>query len=120
VLAASAQATSTARLGEGRQFTAWCHRRHLALFAARRADIELFARDFEAAGKAGATVTRRLSTVAVLYKYAVEEDLLDHSRAAHVRRPRIEYESHAAALDRSEAGARCWSPPGSAPPPSTR
>jgi hypothetical protein len=34
-----------------RQFTAWCHRRHLALFAIRRADIELFARDLEAAGR---------------------------------------------------------------------
>jgi integrase/recombinase XerD len=105
VLAASPEATSTARLGEGRQFTAWCHRRHFALFAARRPDIELFARDLEAAGRAGATVTRGLSTVAVLYKYAVEEDLLDHSQAAHVRRPRIDYESHAAALDRREAGA---------------
>src|SRR6266567_4156762 len=32
-----------------RQFTAWCHRR-VALFAVRRADIELFARGLEAAG----------------------------------------------------------------------
>jgi integrase/recombinase XerD len=88
-----------------RQFTAWCHRRHLALFAARRADIELFARDLEAAGRARATVTRRLSTIAGLYRYAVEEDLLDYSPAAHVRRPRIDYESHAAGLDRNEVGA---------------
>jgi integrase/recombinase XerD len=88
-----------------RQFTAWCHRRHLALFAARRADIELFARDLEAAGRARATVTRRLSTIAGLYRYAVEEDLLDHSPAAHVRRPRIDSESHAAGLDRNEVGA---------------
>ena len=47
-----------------RQFTAWCRQRHLALFAARRADIELFARDPEAAGRARATVTRKLSTIA--------------------------------------------------------
>jgi integrase len=34
-----------------------------------------------------------------------EEELLDHSPAAHVRRPRVDYESHAAALDRNELGA---------------
>ena len=65
----------------------------------------MFARDLEAAGRARATVTRRLSTIAGLYKYAVEEDLLDHSPAAHVRRPRIDYESHATGLDRNEVGA---------------
>jgi site-specific recombinase XerD len=88
-----------------RQFTTWCRQRHLARFAARRADIELFARDLEAAGRARATVTRRLSTIAGLHRYAVEEDLLDHSPAVHVRRPRIDYESHATGLDRNEAGA---------------
>jgi integrase/recombinase XerD len=31
--------------------------------------------------------------------------LLDHSPAAHVRRPRLDYESHATALDRNEVGA---------------
>jgi integrase/recombinase XerD len=52
-----------------------------------------------------ATVTRRLCTIAGFYKYALEEELLDHSPAAHVRRPRVEYESHATALDRNELGA---------------
>src|ERR1700733_11069203 len=77
----------------------------LALFAVRRADIETFARELEARGRAGATVARRLSTIAGFYRYAVEEELLDHSPAAHVRRPRVDYESHAAALDRNELGA---------------
>ena len=88
-----------------RQFTGWCRARSLALFAVRRADIEGFARELEARGRARATVTRRLSTIAGLYKYAVEEELLDHSPAAHVRRPRLDYESHATALDRNELGA---------------
>jgi integrase/recombinase XerD len=88
-----------------RQFTAWCRQRQLRLFAVRRADIELFARDLEAAGRARATITRRLSTIAGLYRYAVEEDLLDHSPAVHVRRPRIDYESRATGLDRNEVGA---------------
>jgi integrase/recombinase XerD len=88
-----------------RQFTTWCGTRSLALFAVRRADIEGFARELEARGRARATVTRRLSTIAGFYKYAVEEELLDHSPAAHVRRPRLDYESHATALDRNELGA---------------
>src|SRR2546429_1638613 len=88
-----------------RQFTAWCQQRHLRLFQARRADIECFARDLEARGRARATITRRLCTIAGFYRYAVEEDLLDHSPAAHVRRPRLDYESHAVGLDRNELGA---------------
>ena len=56
-------------------------------------------------GRARATVTRRLCTIAGFYKYPVEEELLEHSPVAHVRRPRVDYESHAAALDRNELGA---------------
>jgi len=88
-----------------RQFTTWCRNHSLPLFAIRRADIESFARDLEANGRARATVTRRLCTIAGFYKYAVEEELLDHSPAAHVRRPRVDYESQAVALDRNELGA---------------
>jgi Phage integrase, N-terminal SAM-like domain len=88
-----------------RQFTTWCRARSLPLFAVRRADIESFARDLETKGRARATVTRRLCTIAGFYRYAVEEELLDHSPAAHVRRPRVDYESHAVALDRNELGA---------------
>jgi integrase/recombinase XerD len=88
-----------------RQFTAWYQQRHQRLFQIRRADIECFARDMEARGRARATITRRLCTIAGFYRYAVEEDLLDHSPAAHVRRPRLDYESHATGLDRNELGA---------------
>jgi len=88
-----------------RQFTSWCRARSLALFAVRRVDIEGFARELEARGRARATVIRRLCTIAGFYKYAVEEELLEHSPAAHVRRPRVDYESHAVALDRNELGA---------------
>ena len=88
-----------------RQFTTWCRARSVSLFAVRRADIETFARDLEARGRARATITRRLSTIAGFYKYAVQEELLARSPAAHVRRPRVDYESHAVALDRNELGA---------------
>jgi hypothetical protein len=87
-----------------RQFASWCQQHQLHLFGARRADIEFFARDLEARGRARAIITRRLCTIAGFYRYAVEEELLDHSPAAHVRRPRLDYESHAVALDRNELG----------------
>jgi site-specific recombinase XerD len=88
-----------------RQYTCWCSQHGLHLFTARRADIECFGRDMEARGRARATVARRLCTVAGFYRYAVEEDLLEHSPAAHVRRPRLDYESHVVGLDRNEVGA---------------
>jgi site-specific recombinase XerD len=88
-----------------RQFASWCQQHHVHLFQVRRADIECFARDLEARGRARATITRRLCTVAGFYRYAVEEELLDHSPAAHVRRPRLDYESQATGLDRNELGA---------------
>jgi site-specific recombinase XerD len=88
-----------------RQFAGWCQQHHIGLFQSRRADIECFARDLETRGRARATITRRLCTVAGFYRYAVEEELLDHSPAAHVRRPRLDYESHATGLDRNELGA---------------
>ena len=39
------------------------------------------------------------------YRYAVEEELLERSPAVHVRRPRLDYESHAIGLDRNEVGS---------------
>jgi integrase/recombinase XerD len=47
-----------------RQFTTWCRARSLRLFTVRRADIEYFARDLEAGGRARATIIRRLCTIA--------------------------------------------------------
>ena len=40
-----------------RQFAGWCQQHQLLLFRARRAHIELFARDLEARGRARATIT---------------------------------------------------------------
>jgi site-specific recombinase XerD len=88
-----------------RQYAGWCQQHHVRLFQARRADIECFARDLEARARARATITRRLCTVTGFYRYAVEEELLDHSPAVHIRRPRLDYESHATGLDRNELGA---------------
>ena len=72
-----------------RMFTAWCQQHGLHLFQTRRADIECFGRDMESRGRARATIARRLCTIAGFYRYAVEEELLEHSPAVHVRRPRL-------------------------------
>src|SRR5215204_5314037 len=88
-----------------RQFAAWCQQRQLALFDVARHDIESFARQLEDIGRARATIARRLCTVTALYRYAVEEGLLERSPAVHVRRPRLDYESNATGLDRKEVGA---------------
>jgi len=88
-----------------RQFLSFCERHSLKLFAVRRTDIELYARALEEAGRARATVARRLCTVAGFYRYAEEEGLVPTSPAVHVRRPRLDYESHAIGLDRNEVGA---------------
>ena len=46
-----------------------------------------------------------MCTVVGFYRYAEEEGVIEHSPAVHIRRPRIDYESHVAHLDRNELGA---------------
>ncbi|HKZ30283.1 MAG TPA: tyrosine-type recombinase/integrase [Acidimicrobiia bacterium] len=87
-----------------RQWLRWCDNHDLRVFDVRRAHIELFARSLEQDGKARATVGRRLSMVAGFYRYCFEEQLIPVSPAAHVRRPRLDYEPHATGLDRNELG----------------
>ena len=102
-----------------RQFTTWCRARSLSLFAVRRADIEGFARALEARGRARATVTRRLCTIAGFYKYAVEEELLEHSPAVHVRGP-ASTTSRTLLLWTATSSAPCSLLPGLGRRPSTR
>lgn len=54
---------------------------------------------------AATTVALKLVVVTGFYRYCVEAQLLAHSPAAHVRRPRICQESARLGLDRSELGA---------------
>jgi integrase/recombinase XerD len=98
-----------------RQFTAWCLPHGRRLFDVRRMDIECFARDREDHGKATATVARRLCTICGFYRYAEEEGVIEHSPAVHIRRPRVDYESHVVGLDRNEVGA-ILVPPGLSSP----
>jgi site-specific recombinase XerD len=88
-----------------RQFVAWWADHHLGLFMVRRSDMECYARTLEQRGRARAAVARRLCSVTGFYRYAEEEGLVALSPAVHVRRPRLDDESHAVGLDRNELGA---------------
>jgi integrase/recombinase XerD len=88
-----------------RQYATWCTELHIRLFDSKRMHIEAFARDLEARGRSRATISRRLCTVTCFYRYAEQEGLIERSPAVHVRRPRLDYESHAVGLDRNELGA---------------
>ena len=102
-----------------RQYTSWCHQHHLRLFQARRADIECFACDLETRGRARATITRRLCTIAGCTgtpwkKTSSITPRLPMSAArgwTMSRRP---------PGWTATSSARCWSLPGSACPPSMR
>ena len=88
-----------------RLYTEWVTTAGMRPFDVRRAHIEAFARHLEAIGRARATIARRLGTIVCFYRYAEQEGLIEHSPAVHVRRPRMDYESHAIGLDRNELGA---------------
>jgi hypothetical protein len=80
-----------------RQYAGWCQQHHLRLFQARRADIECFARDLGARGRARATIPRPLMS-------AVPGSIMS-------RMPPVWT---------ATSWVRCWLPPGSVSPPSTR
>ncbi len=87
-----------------RQFASWCRDRSLALFSVRRGHRGLRpgpGSDGPGPGHCHVAAVHHAGSC----KYAVEEDFLDRSPAAHVRRPRVDYESHAVALDRNDLGA---------------
>lgn len=88
-----------------RQFAGWLTGHGFRLFEIRRAHIESFARDLEARGRSRATISRRLCTITCFYRYAEQEGIIEHSPAVHVRRPKLDNESHAIGLDRNELGA---------------
>lgn len=88
-----------------RRWFQFCSTNGLRPFGARRAHIELFAREMEATGLAVATVARRLSTVCVWYKYLFAEDFIAKDPAVFVRRPKVSMESTTLGLDRAQLGA---------------
>jgi integrase/recombinase XerD len=67
--------------------------------------VELYARELEARSLSAATVALKLVVLTGFYRYCVEEQLLEHSPAVHVRRPKVSQESTRIGLDRNELAA---------------
>ncbi|MEM1332752.1 MAG: tyrosine-type recombinase/integrase [Actinomycetota bacterium] len=84
------------------KFIDWLENRSVAVFDAERAHIELYARWSETQGLAPAIIGRRLSTICGFYTYCTEECLLERNPAAHVLRPKQNYESSILGLDCNE------------------
>jgi len=83
----------------------WITNLNIEVLGAERAHIELYARSCEAEGKARSAIGRRLSTICGFYRYCEQERIIDRNPAAHVRRPKQDYESSTLGLDRNELGA---------------
>jgi len=96
-LAAYTESAETERAyrTDARQWTTWCTDRGIDPLRAVRPHLETYAGDLRATGGHGGrgaapkTVARKLASVASLYGYLVEEGILDHSPAQHVRRPKV-------------------------------
>ncbi len=59
-----------------RCFWQWCADRDLAPLHAKRPHVELYLRHLEERGYAPATISRRVSTLAGLFRYAVLDELV--------------------------------------------
>ena len=95
-----------------RQFTTWCRARSLSLFAVRRADIEGFARDLEARGRARATVTHGCAPSPGSTSTQSKRScwITPGPRTSDVRGWTM---SPMPPRWTATSSARCWSPPGS-------
>jgi site-specific recombinase XerD len=72
---------------------------------ARRVHVEAWARQQEEDGVAPATLARRLSALAGFYAYALDEDLIERSPVARVRRPKVSDESPRTGVERDDMRA---------------
>lgn len=102
----SSEATRKTYTTQLRVWMRWCAHHHLdPLTEVRRPHVELYARELESRGLAAATVALKLVVLTGFYRYCVEEQMMDHSPAVHVRRPKVSQESTRLGLDRNELGA---------------
>lgn len=74
------------------------------LLAARRRDLDLFARTQRFTGASPSTVARRLAAASAFYRYAVLEEWVSINPAHHLRRPRVDAgETTTVGLNRRQA-----------------
>ena len=90
-----------------RQYVAWCAER-TSRCSERRVDIEAFGRHLEAVGRARATISRRLCTIACFYRYAEQEDFIAKmpSGACAATQARLRSARHRTGPQRSRGHAR--------------
>ena len=75
-LARYREPTVSAYRNDLRCYWSWCAQPDLQPLQAQRAHLELYDRDLHAKGYAPATMSRRLSTVAGLFRYAVIDEVV--------------------------------------------
>ena len=92
-LARYREPTTSAYRVDLRCFWQWCLDRGLVPLGVKRGHLELYLRDLEQRGYAPATISRRLSTVAGLFKYAVLDELVANNPTPAVTRPHVRWES---------------------------
>ena len=98
--------TRRAYAGDLRAWFAWCKNRGLEVLEVKRPHVELWVRAMEEYQHLSAsTVSRRLSTVAGYYRFAVIDGYIDRTPTEFVRRPHRDMESTTLGLDRMELGA---------------
>lgn len=88
-----------------RQWFHWCDQAGVPVNDPRRADVDAWRLSLEAAGRAPATVARKLSVVSSFYAYWVSEDMVTRNPAANAKRPVIGNEPGSIALTRDQAAA---------------
>ena len=99
-----------------RCFWQWCADRDLSPLAAKRPHFELYLRDLERRGYATATISRRLSTLAGLFKYAVIDELVPTNPTLAVTRPGCPGKGSGGPCCTRSSSPQCSAPPGSTAP----
>lgn len=83
----------------------WLSAAGVDVLATHRVHVDAFAREAEDAGVAPAPLARRLTALAGVYAYALDEGLIPRSPVARVRRPNVSDESPRLGLDRGKLRA---------------
>jgi integrase/recombinase XerD len=73
-----------------KSYFAWCNTNGLQPLHATRPHLELFIRWMEQVPYSTATINRRFNTVALLYKYALRDEIIAKDPAAFIDRPKID------------------------------
>lgn len=89
----AAASTRAAYFSDLKLWLRYCDCRRLDPLGVSRTDIEGYARGMERDGLAGATVGRRIGTIATFYRWCADEQLVGHFPAANLRRPKRSTES---------------------------